>query len=213
MTTKAHQRYKIINGDIVPGVTTVLNAVLSKPALIEWAYQCGLRGEDYRKVRDKAASIGTIAHALIEADIKGIKLDVSEYAPADVDKAENAYLAWLEWKNNFHLKTIASEIQLVSEKNLYGGTLDWVVRNNDSIWLVDFKSSKGIYDEMRYQIAAYQALYNENYPEQPIEQCHLIKLGKEDGAFEHHQFTDLSKELEIFMHCLQVYRLTKKRGK
>jgi len=212
MTTKAHQKYVTKDGTICVGVTTALN-ILAKPALLYWAWDCGMKGLDYRKVRDKAASIGTIAHALIEADIKGIKLDVSEYAPADVDKAENAYLAWLEWKNNFHLKTIASEIQLVSEKNLYGGTLDWVVRNNDSIWLVDFKSSKGIYDEMRYQIAAYQALYNENYPEQPIEQCHLIKLGKEDGAFEHHQFTDLSKELEIFMHCLQVYRLTKKRGK
>jgi PD-(D/E)XK nuclease superfamily len=209
-TTRAHQRYTLSDGTPAPGVTTVLG-ILAKPALIYWAWDLGMKGEDYRKVRDKAADIGTIAHALIEADIKGVTLDKSDYAPSSLDKAETAYLAWLDWKKNFELETVASEVQLASEKFGYGGTLDWIARRDGHIWLVDFKSSKGIYDEMRYQLAAYQVLWNENNPDKPIAHCHIVKIGKEDGAFEHHKFEDLTKEFEIFRHCLAIYKLTKKK--
>ena len=204
----AHQQYRLKDGTVVPGVTTPLN-LLAKPALIPWAWELGRQGIDWRKARDKAADIGTIAHAMIEADIKGEKFDPSDYAPNDVDKAENAYLAWLQWKDNFHLKTIASERQLVSETYRFGGALDWVVKNGDAIWLVDFKSSKDIYEEMRYQLAAYEQLWNENHPDQKISRCHIVRLGKEDGSFSHHQFEDLDREWGIFRHVLAIWQIKK----
>ena len=52
-TTKAHVRYRTKSGIMVPGTTTVLN-LLAKPALVYWAWNLGMQGEDYRKVRDKA---------------------------------------------------------------------------------------------------------------------------------------------------------------
>ena len=211
-TTKAHQRYALADGTQVPGVTTILN-ILDKPALIHWAWELGMQQQDYRKVRDKAANIGTIAHQLIECDIKQIPFDPSAYAPQDVDRAENAYLAWLEWTRHYHLATVHSELQLVSEEYRYGGTLDWVARKGDRVWLIDFKSSKGIYEEMKYQLAAYQALWNENYPNDQIAQCHLIRLGKDDGNFEHHRYLDLSREFEIFKHCLAIYQLRRNAKK
>jgi hypothetical protein len=89
----------------------------------------------------------------------------------------------------------------------------WIGLPTDGqLWLVDFKSSKGIYDEMKYQLAAYQWLYQENYPDIPLDQCHIIKLGKEDGNFEHHRFQNLEKEFNIFLHCLEIYKLIKKKG-
>lgn len=51
---KAHQRYKTTDGTPVPGVTTVLN-LQAKPALLNWAWGCGMKGEDYRQVKDTAA--------------------------------------------------------------------------------------------------------------------------------------------------------------
>jgi len=205
----AHQQYKLNDGTIVPGVTTVLN-LLAKPALIYWAWDLGRQGIDFRKARDKAGDIGTIAHEMIETDIKGGKFDPSEYAPNLVEKAENAYLAWLQWQDNFELTTLGSEIQLVSEKYKFGGTLDWIVKNKDGqIWLIDFKSSKDIYDEMHYQIAAYEQLWNENHPDQTISQCHILRLGKENGTFSHQKFNDLAKEWSIFHHLLSIWQLKK----
>lgn len=65
MTTKAHTRYRTKSGMIVPGVTTVLS-LLAKPALIYWAWNLGMQGEDYRKIKEKAADIGTVTHYLVE---------------------------------------------------------------------------------------------------------------------------------------------------
>ena len=42
-SVRAHQRYKIEDGTIVPGVTTVVG-ILNKPALVPWANKLGLEG-------------------------------------------------------------------------------------------------------------------------------------------------------------------------
>jgi len=120
--TKAHQRYKNAKGEDVPGTTSVLS-ILAKPALIPWAWNLGIQGIDYRKVSDKAKDIGSLAHYLIECDIKKMKPDTSEYSSIEIDKAENAYLAWLDWKKELgEIETVASEEQLVCDN--FGGTVD-----------------------------------------------------------------------------------------
>ena len=206
---KVHTRYRLKDGTIVPGVTTVLQ-VLAKPALIHWAWKMGTEGKDYRKVRDRAADIGTIAHYLIEMEIKGETPDLSDFKPKEVEKAENCYLALLEWRGQSCLQTINCEVQLVSESIGFGGTLDWIADADNGLWLIDVKTGKDIYPEMRYQLAAYRELWNEN-DAVPIDTCQILLLGKEDGSFRHQIFPELDKEWEIFKHCLEIHKL-KKRG-
>jgi len=204
-----HRKYINKEGKEVPGVTTVIR-LLARPALIHWAWEQGCRGLDYRRVRNKASDIGTLAHYLIECEIKGEEPDTSEYSEKDIDKAENAFLAWLEWKDSKgKIETIASEIPLVSEEYQYGGTLDWVIKQNGNIILVDFKTSNRLYDEMTYQLAAYKHLWNENHPDEKISECYILRIGKEDGEFEQRRFRDLEKEFQIFLHLLKIYQLQK----
>jgi hypothetical protein len=92
--TRAHIRYKNQKGEIIPGVTTVLNAVLAKPALIDWAYNCGIQGIDYRAARDQAGDIGTIAHGMIMSHFTGKLFDKSEYSPNDIDRAETCLIKY-----------------------------------------------------------------------------------------------------------------------
>ena len=89
--TKVHTRYFNCNGDRLPGVTTVLG-VLDKPALMYWAWQCGMNGQDFRKVRDTAASIGTIAHLMVMCHLSGKTPDLSIYSQADIDIADSTVL-------------------------------------------------------------------------------------------------------------------------
>lgn len=209
MKTKVHTIYKNNKGVRLPGVTTILR-ILGKPALIHWAWKLGTEGQDYRKVRDKAANIGTIAHYLIECDLKGIKPELDDYPKSNIEKAENAYLAFLDWRKSHNLKTLHSELQLISEKHGYGGTLDWIASNNDELWLIDLKSSKAIYPEMQYQLAAYLNLWNENHSD-TIKKVRIIKLSPQDGSFQDHVISDkeLDKGFKIFSHCLEIYRLTR----
>lgn len=208
---KIHIQYKNKEGIRVPGVTTILG-LLAKPALIHWAWKEGKEGRDYRKVRDRAADIGTCAHYLIECEIKNEKPDLSEFSPAILDKSENAYLAWMEWKDTFgKIETVASELALIC--NTFGGTLDWVVKKDDNYILVDFKSSKSIFPEMVYQLAAYIYLWNINNPDKEIKESYILRIGKEDGEFEQRRYVNLKKELELFLHLRDVYLLRKEIAK
>ena len=205
-----HKGYKNKQGVKVPGVTTFLG-LLAKPALIHWAWKEGSEGRDYRKVRDKAGDIGTLAHYLVECAIKGIKPDVSECSPANLEKAKNAYQSWLKWKNNFgKIETVASEVRLVCDT--FGGTLDWVIKQNGNHILVDFKTSKSIFFEMSCQLAAYKYLWNINNPDKEIQTCYILRIGKEDGEFEQRRYMDLSKELKLFLHLRDIYYLKKEMG-
>jgi len=207
MGDKIHIRYKDENGVYAPGVTTVLR-LLAKPALIHWAWKLGIEGVDYRKRRDKAGDIGSCAHYMIECDIKKIDPDMTEYSATTIDKAENAYLAWVDWCRGFGSYTdIGCEIQLVGDG--YGGTLDWVIRKDGKLILVDFKTSSGIFPEMVYQLAAYKNLWNINNPDDIIGECYILRIGKEDGVFEQRRYVDLERELKIFKHLLIVYSLIK----
>ena len=214
MSTKIHTRYVNDKDVRVPGVTTILK-LLAKPALIHWAWKMGTEGEDYRKRRDKASDIGTCAHYMIECDIKFKEPDLSEYSQTTIDKAENAYLAWVDWCKGFgKYETLDSELALVC--NNYGGMLDWVIEKDGKPILVDFKTSSGIFPEMVYQLAAYKHLWNNHFDARhPIEECYILRIGKEDGVFEQRRYTDLDKEYGVFEHLLAVHNLKKEieRGK
>ena len=139
----AHPVYRNKNGDKLQSVTTVLSRFKESGGLIHWAWQLGMEGKDYRKVRDEAADAGTIAHLMVEADIRGKEFpDKAKYDKELWDKAFNAYGAYLEWKNQTQLRSENSEVSLVCECHQTGGTLDTIlVQNKRSmgsiIWVVE----------------------------------------------------------------------------
>jgi hypothetical protein len=202
---KAHQRYKLLDGTLVPGVTTILD-ILSKPALIHWAWDLGMKGLDYRKVKDTAASIGTICHYMVECHIKNEKPDLSIYPQDDILKAENSFLGYLEWEKQNNFELIFSEKQLVSERERYGGTADIYAKLNNKKTLIDVKTSKGLYPEYRIQVADYEQLLLENGF--LVEDVILLKLDKETGEFSCHPIK-INKEYLFFCKLKDIYNLKK----
>ena len=45
-------QYKLSNGKLVVGTTTVIGRFKDSNALIHWAWDCGKKGLDYRQERD-----------------------------------------------------------------------------------------------------------------------------------------------------------------
>lgn len=209
MTTKVHTVYKV-NGKRVPSVTTILS-ILNKPALLNWAWECGLAGDDYKKIRDKAANIGTIAHEMIEKHLLKEEFDPSKYPQVDIDKAETAFLAFLEWEQAYQIKPVIVEGKFVSQELKTGGTCDLVADTKEGLILIDLKTSSGIFPEMRLQVAAYAYMLKENGHD--IKQVHILRIDKEDGSFHHHKLgtpETLSDEWEMFKLLRQVYGLKNK---
>lgn len=201
---KQHITYRDDNGNSLIGTTTALG-ILAKPALYGWYYKMGKNGENPFKKKDAAANVGTIAHAMIMCHLRNWELDVSNLIPEAVDTAMNCVLSYYEWEKNLNLKPILIEEPLISKIG-YGGTIDLYAKANGQLWLIDFKTSSGIYKEMHYQLAAYKNLLEENSKQ--VDKTIILNIGKkEDDAFQVKTFSNLDKEFEIFKHCLGIYKL------
>jgi len=213
--TQAHQVYKLDDGTVVPGVTTIIDQLgWNKNVLIAWARRTALEGKDPDKVKQQAADIGTIAHAMIEAFLKMTGMEfLSEYAPADVEKATMAFESFRDWWGKQSLAYVSSELQLVNKVYEYGGTVDMVAREGENVYhLIDFKTSSGIYDEYIVQVAAYAALCNMTSKDgSEISKCHIIKMSKEDGSLQQYTLSDQQIEWgwDVFKHALALYNLKK----
>lgn len=208
--TKAHQKYELIDGTRVKGVTTIINTNLgwNKAAFIAWARREAMAGRDPNLVRDEAANIGTITHYLIECHLKRLKPELDIYPKTDIDKAETCFLAYLDWEKAHELKTIQADgMSLVSEQYRYGGTLDWVGHINGRLAIMDYKTGTGVYDEMKIQAAAYKQLWIENNGCKGDPVFWLLHLGKIDGEFAPYRWNDLSRYWEIFKHLLAIDQL------
>jgi hypothetical protein len=209
--SKVHTIYKLKDGTRVPSVTTILG-ILGKPALIHWAWKCGCDGLDYQKVRDDAAEVGTVAHAFIMEYLtnQNSTFDAAEYAPNVLERAKACVEKFKNWQaEHSTFKLILAEQQLVSEGYKFGGTIDCLASLNDKLVLIDFKTGNAIYDEMRYQLAAYMQLLKENGHD--VSHARLLRIGRDETeGFEDKPFVNLVKEWQIFLHCRGIYDLQKK---
>lgn len=202
------QGYFNAAGQRIPGTTTVISRFKESGGLIHWAWQLGKDGKDYRVERDTAANAGTMAHAMVEQWIKGEAPMVE--GPEDVvKKARGAFEAFLEWAEQTKLKVTHTEIRLVSEKHQFGGTLDAMLVNG-KLALGDWKTANAVYADNMIQLAAYHALWEENFPDQPITGGHhLLRFAKEHGDFAHYYWPDLSEAWTAFKHMRALYDLDK----
>src|SRR4030042_357480 len=100
--------YKNAKGERIPGVTTIIseNCGWAKRGLMYWAWDCGMHGLDYKQQAEKAGNAGTIAHYLVECDLKNIKPDTSKEDPELVKKSETSFLNYLEWKDNMKFEIV-----------------------------------------------------------------------------------------------------------
>jgi len=205
--SKAHIRYKTSDGKIVPGATTI-TGLLNKPYLIRWANQLGLEGIDSSTYTDEAAKTGTLAHAMIQADLQGTQLDLSQFSPVQVDLAENACLSWYEWKKHHEVVPVHCEVPFVSDRMGYGGTVDCYCMLDGKPTLLDFKTGKAIYPEYFVQLAAYAELLRE--AALPVDETRILRVGRDaTEGFEERSVSDTRKWFEIFQHLLGIYYLKK----
>lgn len=195
-------RYYKKDGKELPSVTTITGQ-LDKPALVGWAANSAcnyvmqeieklsypdspvspslqiVRIDDLRAVVDSARSnyrsvskdamdIGSRAHDAVD---QYLKTGREPFKPEE--RVLSAFLSFLEWKDSVQF------VSLETEKTVYGpnyaGTCDMICMLNGKKYLIDLKTSSGIYPEMRYQVAAYRQT------DPTIEGCGILRLDKKEG--------------------------------
>lgn len=205
---KAHIKYELKDGTRVVGVTTALG-ILAKPALIYWSWDLGMKGIDFRKFRDDKADIGSLTHEMILMHLKKEKIDTSDYAKSQIDLAKICFKKYLDWESKYKIEPILLETPMTSERFKYGGTIDGYCKLDGKLTLIDYKTSKAIYENpMLYQLAAYKQLLEEHGYK--TEEVRILRIGRnEEEGFEERKMIDLKKHFEIFRSCLNIYKLQK----
>jgi hypothetical protein len=197
MSGRPRQGY-VVDGERVPGVTTILGRFKASGGLIEWAWKCGRDGIDIHAVKQEAADAGTCCHEMIDADLHGRPFDRSKWKEAVLAKAEHAYLAFLEWRENTRLTVAESERPLVSKAHLFGGTLDALIVGG-KLRLGDYKTANAIYADHLIQVAGgYSLLWQENFPDRPLDGVEILRFSKPDSPDDPVSFTHQYWSAEVF---------------
>lgn len=201
--------YKNKNGERVPSVSTIKGQWgIGTKALMNWAWEQGDKGISLYEKQE--ADIGTLAHLMIEYEIKGKEVDLTQFPMDVVEQAKQCYANWQEWKERNKFEPVESELSLVSEKHQYGGTIDIIAIINDKLSLVDIKTGKEVYEDHIIQLVAYKQLWDENFPENPLTGgFHIIRTGKEMAMFSHNWYDDFPCALEVFLMLRKLYDLHK----
>jgi hypothetical protein len=132
---------------------TRINSIIDKPELRAWYAKTGAtKAKEILKTR---SGFGSTVHKLIEVTLKGEKLS-DNYDSFLMD----SMAVFGKWLGLHKLETQALEQHLWSETYHYAGTCDFIGLLDGKVYILDWKTSRGIYDEYFLQMAAYvQAFY------------------------------------------------------
>ena len=157
--------YYEIDGVFYPSVTTILQ-VINKPALLGWYAKLGK--EEAERVKQESADFGKTVHELIRVVLDG--------GTVDYDKTDEVVGGCLrsfeEWVRLVEFQPLLTEQTVHSKTHQFAGTLDAFGLVYGTPCLIDWKTSSGVYDEMKLQVAAYDVAIKEMALAQPT--MHLI---------------------------------------
>jgi ATP-dependent exoDNAse (exonuclease V) beta subunit len=170
---------------------------------------------NFRKVSQKALDIGSEVHNAIEEYLEIELYEIEEtwggkaVPQLSCKEAQNALDAFFEWKLEHNLKPISLEQTVYGDG--WAGTLDFYGYFNGQLYVIDWKSSKAHYPEMRYQVAAYRWATERLPLEEPftyprVDGSGILRLDKETGLpdWKDHSKT-YKQDLNIFNRMVDLY--------
>lgn len=180
VTLPSGKRWYDWRGERYWSVTTIISQGVPKPALLPWGIKMVAEGAadladqlpalvahdrdaaikmlkalPWSK-KERAANLGTLIHAAIEAHRLGKPVPAP---PADVAPYMTGFERFLA---DFEPEYVATEAPVFSRTQKYAGTLDAIVRMRlplteaPGLYVLDAKSGKGVYPEVGLQLAAYR---------------------------------------------------------
>lgn len=175
----------------------------------------------HRDKLEEAASIGSIAHAWIEAYIERLLANNFTYSPfPENEQSASCCVAALAWMRDHNVRWVCTEKKVYSRHFQYAGTMDGLCivdsctdplccpnEFRDHLSVADWKTSNYLYPEYLLQTAAYEAAYEEEHGVN-IRDRWVIRLGKDDGNFEAWHLTedDYEGDITAFLDALNLNR-------
>ncbi len=146
------------DGNYFPSATTLLEAYPKPYQLIQWMKEMGSKADE---IRDNAGRRGSTVHQLTEDYDHGMDCTLLDDNGRPKYSLEewNMFERYVEFSENHKPEHIMIEQTIVSNKLKFAGTLDRICIIDGKRYLLDIKTSNGIYNSYWLQLAAYTQLY------------------------------------------------------
>lgn len=164
----------------------------------------------YREESKAALDFGSEFHNIVEVYFRGQKVN----RLLNTEQKTNCFNRFLEWVKKENVVADKAEHAVCSRKHGYAGTLDAKGRLNGTEYIIDLKTSGGLYDSYPLQLAAYLVAYEEQSGE-TVDNAGIIwipKTGKEYGWVPYKR-KELLGYFEQFKKLLEFWYLTKGESK
>jgi len=194
-----------------PSVTQILG-VLRKIGLEMWFKYHTAKFCDEKS--NKGKLIGTQIHEAIQSYIETGTAKIETEYEEEVTNALKSFMLFRSENPNYIL--YKAELPLTSEKHKFNGTIDCI---GEGI-MFDWKTGESkeddkpkIYDEWKYQVAAYVNLYNE-VNETNIQEARIVAIAKDKIAYDVYSMG--KQEIDdcfnrAFLPCLTILNYQKQQ--
>lgn len=200
------QRYYYIEGRKYPSVTTILKYGLPKPIELElWELYLGSEAEE---IRDTRSFIGTLAHYRLASKMAvkyGLPMpELQIQKPREFDSNITQILNSIakkceEWIELFNPIALKVEHVVINRELCYAGTIDLLARIQGQLFLIDFKTSKGVYSEHLAQVAAYIKCF-----QVPL-QAAILRINEESAEFKMLEQSELERGFDLFLKARENF--------
>lgn len=152
-----------------------------------------------KQVKEAAGDLGTRAHAVIDAIIRG---EAVPPVTEDIKSVVDGFLSW--WKGS-GFTFVAGDTRVASIEYQYGGSLDALATDRSGrLILLDWKTSNSIREDYCFQIGAYSQAFIETYGLKP-EAGVCVRFGKEKPEFEPRTVASLDEAFDGFRAARELY--------
>lgn len=173
------------------------------------------------KKRDDAGDRGTHIHAAIEHFLNKEKVadcaETGRHDPPcspDIEYIRPALAGFWKWVQATQPRIVATEFMVISHEHRYAATGDLACWIGDDLWLIDAKTSKGVYETTALQLAAIRFADHGEDGKPPPQATRFGVLHVRDDATELVPF-DVRPDTEFgaFLACRDLYEWDKSRAR
>ena len=204
--------------NVIPSVTTILDATTPKPFLTDWMIKQGYKAD---VALQKAINTGNVVHDVIMRLLRGEEVDLRNELYYEFDgynlkitvEMRKAIESGVVWFESNPVNVLATEVKLYSEKYDFAGTCDIVFEKEGKIYLVDTKTSNQLDENVNLQLTAYKMLWDDIYPDSKINKIAVLHCKKAwmHGKDPIAKFTTKKYDKNAWMLAVERFKHLKKK--
>lgn len=203
----------------VPSVTWICSFYPKGIEYFKWLASKGW--QEAEAIKNEAGDKGSKVHEAISAILRGeeVRID-SEFLNRSTDKLEELTLeevdcikSFVDWRAANNPVNIAWDLTAFASGYAYAGSIDYICRIGDDVWIVDFKTSASVWPSYELQVSAYKHALMDmqkqgdfaNMPDMSTAKLAILQVGYSRNKAGY-KWNEVEDQFPLFLAAQQIWQ-------